>query len=49
MFAAAGGAILFVQRDGKLRFEINMTSAENARLKVSAELQKLAAAVRRTP
>ncbi len=48
-FATAGGAILFVERDGKLRFEINMTSAEHARLKVSAELQKLAAAVRRSP
>lgn len=48
-FAAAGGAILFVQLDGKLRFEINMTSAEAAHLKVSAELQKLAASINRTP
>lgn len=48
-FAAAGGAIYFVQRGGKLRFEINIASAERARVKVSAELQKLATAVTRTP
>lgn len=46
-FAAANGAIVFVRQNGKLRFEINMTAAEHARLKVSGELQKLAAAVRR--
>jgi hypothetical protein len=50
VFAAVGGAIVFVQQeDGKLRFEINMTAAERARLKVSGELQKLAIAVRREP
>ena len=48
-FASAGGAITFLAQDGKLRFEINMTSAERARLKVSAELQKLAASVKRDP
>ena len=48
-FAAASGAIVFVRQNGKLRFEINMTAAERAHLKVSGELQKLAAAVRRTP
>jgi len=48
-FAAAGGAIFFVQHNGKLRFQINMAAAERARLKISAELQKLATAVGRTP
>jgi hypothetical protein len=48
-FAAAGGAIFFVQQNGKLRFEINIAAAERARLKISAELQKLATAVSRTP
>jgi hypothetical protein len=47
-FAASGGAIFFVRQDGKLRFEINMTPAERARLKISAELQKLALDVHRT-
>jgi hypothetical protein len=48
-FTAAGGAFRFVQHEGKLRFEINMSSVERRRLKVSGELQKLATAVRREP
>jgi hypothetical protein len=48
-FAQAGGAITFLQQSGKLRFEINMRSVERAQLKISAELQKLALAVRREP
>jgi hypothetical protein len=48
-FASSGGVILFVERAGKLRFEINMAAAARARVKVSAELQKLAAAVRSAP
>jgi hypothetical protein len=48
-FAAANGAIVFVRRDGKLRFEINLGAAEQAGLKISGELQKLAAAVKRAP
>jgi hypothetical protein len=48
-FAAAGGAFRFVEHEGKLRFEINMTSVEQSGLKVSGELQKLATAVRRQP
>jgi hypothetical protein len=48
-FAATAGAIVFVQQDGKLRFEINIAATERARLKVSAELQKLALSVRREP
>jgi hypothetical protein len=48
-FASAGGIITFVQQNGKLRFEINMTSAERAQLRVSAELQKLAVSIKRSP
>ena len=48
-FAAEDGAIVFVRESGKLRFEINMTAAERARLKISAELQKLATVVKRAP
>jgi hypothetical protein len=42
------GAIGFVQDGEKLRFEINAQIAERSHLKVSAQLQKLAIAVRRT-
>jgi hypothetical protein len=48
-FAAANGAIVFVRLDGKLRFEINLSAAEQAGLKISGQLQKLAAAVKRPP
>jgi hypothetical protein len=41
------GAIGFVQDGEKLRFEINVDIAERAHLKISSQLQKLAAAVRR--
>lgn len=48
-FAAAGGAVVFVEHAGKLRFEINVAAAESAQVKISAELQKLAMAVRSAP
>jgi hypothetical protein len=41
------GAIGFVQDGEKLRFEINVEIAERAHLKISSQLQKLAAAIRR--
>jgi hypothetical protein len=41
------GAIGFVQEGEKLRFEINVDIAERSHLKISSQLQKLAAAVRR--
>jgi hypothetical protein len=44
---SATGAIGFVQEGTRLRFEINMDVAERAHLKISSQLQKLAAAVRR--
>lgn len=42
------GAIGFVQDGEKLRFEINADIAERSHLKISAQLQKLAIAIRRT-
>lgn len=48
-FAEAAGIIRFVLDEEKVRFEINMAAAERAGLKVSAQLQKLATAVRRAP
>src|SRR5688572_226835 len=42
------GAIGFVQEGEKLRFEINVDIAERSHLKISSQLQKLAAAVRRS-
>ena len=41
-FTRAGGAINFVLRDKKIRFEINVDAAEKAGLKLSSKLLKLA-------
>ena len=46
-FTRRGGMIQFVLEGGRVRFEINLASAENARLVLSSELLKVAAAVRR--
>ena len=46
-FSRRGGMIQFVVEGKKVRFEINLTSAENAKLILSSELLKVAAAVRR--
>ena len=46
-FMAADGIIDFVRQADKVRFEINASAAERHRLKISAQLLKLAAAVRR--
>jgi len=48
-FAQQGGMIFFTLDGDKLRFEINMNAAEQAGLKISAQLQKLARAIRRKP
>lgn len=48
-FLQQGGTILLALEGDKLRFEIDMSSAAAAKLKVSAHLQKLARKVRRTP
>ena len=46
-FADLGGTITFMQQDDKLRFAINVATAERDGLKLSAQLLKLAASVRR--
>jgi len=44
-FKAAGGMINFVPEADKIRFEINQSASEQAGLKISAQLLKLATAV----
>ena len=44
-FSVSTGAIGFVQDGDQLRFEINVDVADRARLRISAQLQKLATAV----
>lgn len=46
-FSGAAGIITFTLDGNKLRFEINLQSGEQAGLKMSAQLLKLAASVRR--
>ncbi len=46
-FSRAGGMITFVIENDKVRFEIDMDSVDRSGIKVSAQLQKLAIAVRR--
>jgi len=46
-FAKGGGMIKFLLEGDKVRFEINVDSADEAGLKISAQLQKLARTVRR--
>jgi hypothetical protein len=48
-FARNGGIITFTFEHDKLRFEINIGAAEQAGLKISAQLQKLAQTVRKGP
>ena len=45
-FLAAGGVINFVIERNKVRFEVNLNSAERARLKLSSQLLSLATVVR---
>jgi hypothetical protein len=46
-FTRRGGMIQFVRDGDRVRFEINLASAENARLVLSSELLKVAASVKR--
>jgi len=46
-FIRQGGMINFILEGEKIRFEINMEPVEAARLKISAQMQKLAKTVRR--
>ncbi len=48
-FVQKGGMIQFVLTDNKIRFEVDLASAEKAHLTLSSELLKIATAVRRRP
>ena len=48
-FATLGGTITFTREADKVRFAINLATAERAGLKISAQLLKLATAVHRKP
>jgi hypothetical protein len=48
-FLQRGGTIRFVLEEDKVRFEIDMRSAERAKLKISSQLQRLARTVNRNP
>jgi len=41
-FAASGGMIGFVEVEGKVRLEVNLAAAQQANLKISSQLLKLA-------
>ena len=45
-FASAGGIVTFILVEDKVRFEINQASGEQAGLKISAQLLKLAVSAR---
>lgn len=47
-FTRRGGMIQFVLEGDRVRFEINLVNAENAKLTLSSELLKVAASVKRT-
>jgi hypothetical protein len=47
-FAARGGMIQFVSQGNRVRFEVNLTAVEQAKLILSSELLKVATTVRRT-
>lgn len=48
-FVHSAGMIRFIVVGNKLRFEINSAAADRAELKLSAQLQKLATVIRRSP
>lgn len=45
-FASRGGMIQFVLVSGRVRFEINLTSAQKAKLRLSSQLLKVAVGIR---
>lgn len=47
-FSRRGGMIQFVSEGDRIRFEVNLTVAQDARLTLRSELLKVAAAVRKT-
>ncbi len=48
-FSQRGGMIQFVVVGNKVRFEVNLTSAQDAGLTLSSDLLKVAVAVRKSP
>jgi len=44
-FAERGGMIEFVQREGRIRFEVNLDAAQESKLSLSSELLKVAVRV----
>lgn len=48
-FLDDGGVVRFFLEAQRLRFEINIPAAQRAHLKISSQLQKLAAVVRKEP
>ena len=42
------GIIQFVVQNNRVRFEVNLTAAEQANVKLSSELLKVATTIRRT-
>ncbi|SKA09527.1 protein of unknown function [Trichlorobacter thiogenes] len=48
-FARSGGVVGFVLQQGKIRFEINQAAAQRHRLRISAQLLKLAQIVTESP
>lgn len=48
-FTAAGGVVGFLLEAGKVRFEINQAAAQRQRIRISAQLLKLAKSVREAP
>jgi hypothetical protein len=48
-FARSGGTVGFKLQNGKVRFEINQAAAQRHRIRISAQLLKLAQIVQETP
>ena len=48
-FSRRGGMIGFILQDNKIRFEVNLTPADDAGLQLSSDLLKVAVTVRRNP
>lgn len=48
-FSRRGGMVEFVLQDNRVRFEVNLTAAEQAGLTLSSQLLKLAVSVRKSP
>lgn len=48
-FTRRGGMIQFILQKSRVRFEVNLTAAQDARLAMNSELLRVAVAVRRNP